>query len=278
MIKFFSLASGSSGNCYYLASSHIAILIDAGIGVRTIRKMLKERGIDLSDIRAVLVTHDHVDHIRAVGALGERFHIPIYSTREVHAAIMHSCRVSDRLRVSACYVEKEQPFMLGDMRITAFEVPHDSRDNVGYLIEIENERFCIATDVGHLTDTIVSYLSQAHYLILEANYDETMLRMGHYPQHLKERIASPTGHLSNREVAAFLVSHYSPMWKYVWLCHLSKENNHPELVLKTIEIHLREIGVIVGEDLQVIPLRRITPSPIYQFGKAKQELLFKDED
>lgn len=131
MIHFVSLASGSSGNCYYLSDGHTTILIDAGIGSRTIKKRLKELDLDFQNIQAVLVTHDHVDHIKAVGSLGEKSGIPIYSTRKVHSGISRSYCMTERLKTSAHFIEKEEPFMIGSLRITAFDVPHDSTDNAG---------------------------------------------------------------------------------------------------------------------------------------------------
>ena len=241
MIHFVSLASGSSGNCYYLSDGHTTILIDAGIGSRTIKKRLKELDLDSRNIQAVLVTHDHVDHIKAVGSLGEKSGIPIYSTRKVHSGISRSYCMTERLKTSAHFIEKEEPFIIGSLRITAFDVPHDSTDNVGYFIETTEGNFCLVTDVGHLTESITAYLCNADYLVLEANYDETMLRMGPYPAYLKERILSSTG-------------------------HLSKDNNHPDLAYKTVEMRLGELGIRVGEDIQVIPLRRSLPTGIFHIG------------
>ena len=271
MMRFISLASGSSGNCYYLATSDTAILIDAGIGSRTIKKRFKELELDFSSLAAILVTHDHVDHIKAVGTLGEKLHIPVFSTKEVHNGISRSYCMTEKLKTSARYIEKEVPFSVGNFRITAFGVPHDSHDNVGYFIESGNCKFCLVTDVGHITETIASYLLRAEYLVLESNYDETMLRMGPYPTYLKERIAGLDGHLSNREAATFLAENYSPYWKYIWLCHLSKDNNHPELAYKTVEMRLAEVGVKVGEELQVIPLRRSLPTGMFYLNRDEEE-------
>lgn len=264
-LKFISLASGSSGNCYYLGTSEYGILIDAGIGIRTIRKVLKDCSIDFTRIIAVLITHDHADHIKTVGCLGEKFGIPIYATEDVHKGIDKSRYVEETLYLSRRVVVKEAPFVIRDFQITAFEVPHDSTDNVGYHIECNNHRFTFATDVGHITETVSKYMCMANHLIIEANYDEEMLRFGSYPAFLKERVASPTGHLSNREAAEFLASHYTPDLKDIWLCHLSKDNNHPELAYKTVDIRLFREGIRVGKDVRLTALKRTTPSDIYEF-------------
>ncbi|MDH6358687.1 MBL fold metallo-hydrolase [Parabacteroides sp. PF5-9] len=264
-LTFFSLASGSSGNCYYLGTPEFGILIDAGIGSRTIRKVLKERNIDFTKIVAVLITHDHADHIKTVGCLGEKFAIPVYSTKGVHQGIEKSRYVEETLCASRRIIEKEEAFMIRDFRVTAFEVPHDSTDNVGYMIEYGDRRFTFATDVGHITETVSKYASMANHLILEANYDEEMLRFGTYPEFLKQRVASPTGHLSNREAAEFLATHYHPHLKDIWLCHLSRDNNHPELAFKTVDIRLFKEGIRVGKDVSLTTLKRTTPSDIFEF-------------
>lgn len=168
-LSFLSLASGSSGNCYYLGTSEFGMLIDAGIGIRTIKKVLKDRSIDFTKIVAVLITHDHADHIKTVGYLGEKLCIPVYATADVHRGIDKSRYVEETLCVSRKVIEKEVPFLIRDFRITAFEVPHDSTDNVGYHIEYGNHKFTFATDVGHITDTVGKYICMANHLILEAN-------------------------------------------------------------------------------------------------------------
>lgn len=264
-VKFISLASGSSGNCYYLGTETYGILIDAGIGIRTIKKTLKECGITLDSIRAVFITHDHADHIKAVGHLGEKLHIPVYTTALIHAGINRSYCMTEKLHSSVRYLEKQTPMMLEDFRIESFEVPHDGTDNVGYCIEVDGKVFSFLTDLGEITPTAAHYIRKANYLVIEANYDEEMLKMGPYPRHLKERIASNTGHMSNADTAEFLSENFSDHLHYIWLCHLSKDNNHPELAFKTIEWKLKNKGVIVGKDVQLLALKRNTPSEIYEF-------------
>lgn len=262
-LKFFSLASGSSGNCYYLGGDDYGILIDAGIGIRVILRTLKQYQIPIDKIVGLLITHDHADHIKTAGILGTKYAIPVYTTEMVHHGIYSSRYVFDKLYSTKKIIQKETPFFIRDFKITAFEVPHDSSDNVGYLIEYKSVRFAIATDVGHITDTITHYLKQATHLILESNYDEEMLQFGSYPLFLKERVSSPTGHLSNASAAEFLAQNYTPELKNVWLCHLSKENNHPELAFKTVDIRLFNEGIRVGKDLSLTVLKRNTPSEIF---------------
>ena len=264
--RFISLASGSSGNCYYLGTEHYGVLVDAGISVRTIRKTLRDVGITMESIMAVLVTHDHADHIKAVGGLGEKLGIPIYATRLVHMGINRSYCVTGELTTSVRYLEKHQPLHIGDIEIESFGVPHDGTDNEGYCISMgEGKVFTFMTDLGEITPEVAQFARRANYLIIEANYDAEMLRTGRYPQYLKERIASRTGHMCNTDTARFLAENFSPHLRHIWLCHLSKDNNHPELAYKTVELALRERGIVAGRDVGLKALGRTTPSPLYEF-------------
>ena len=265
-IQFMSFGSGSSGNCYYLSSENHSILIDAGVGIRTLKKIFKEYSLSLDSIRAIFITHDHADHIKAVGHLSNKYNIPVYSTAKVHEGMSRSYCMTDKLATDRIkYIEKGETKQIGDFMVSCFEVPHDGTDNVGYSIMIDGKAFSFLTDIGHITETAAAHIAQTNYLILEANYDETMLQTGPYPKHLKERIASPTGHLCNSEAANFLANNFPKGLKYLWLCHLSKDNNHPELALKTVELALKNQGIIVGRDVNVIPLRRTQPSELYCF-------------
>lgn len=264
MLKFICLGSGSSGNCYYLSTETTAILIDVGLGVRTLKRHFQTFGLSFSRINAILITHDHADHIKSVGKLATEFNLPIYSTAEVHEGIARNYCVSPRLKAEhKCYLEKEQPLEIGDLCITPFAVPHDSNDCVGYRVEADGVRFCLITDIGHITERVKEEVEKANYLVLESNHDSEMLMAGPYPAHLKGRIGGPEGHLSNREAAELLANSSSPALRHVWLCHLSEENNHPELARKTVDAVLRSYGIVPGVDFQVDVLRRRMPSTSY---------------
>lgn len=264
-MKFISLGSGSSGNCYLLQSGETSILLDAGIGIRFLKKHLRDIGLSLEqDIAAVFVTHDHADHIKAVGSLASDCGKTIYATHLVHEGI--ACNRCLHIRIpSGCvaFIEKGATLEMGNFRITAFDVPHDSRDCVGYVVEADGVRFCLITDVGHITDTIREQVGLANYLVLESNHDVNMLSMGKYSAYLKERISSDKGHLSNEQAAGLLAEYATPQLRHVWLCHLSEENNHPELARKTAEAVLRRHGIIPGVDFGLDVLKRKTPSEFY---------------
>ncbi|MDD3078870.1 MAG: MBL fold metallo-hydrolase [Paludibacter sp.] len=264
-LRFLSLASGSSGNCYFIGNASYGILIDAGIGIRTIRKCLRNIGLDFENIWAVFVTHDHADHIKSVGLLGEKQHIPVYATRKTHEGIQRSYCVTEKLYGSKKFIEKFETVQIGEFKITSFPVSHDASDNVGYTVEYKEKRFTFATDLGVIGEEVSEHLKQADYMVLEANYDETMLKTGKYPPHLKVRIMADTGHLSNDQTGHFLAEHYNERMKYVFLCHLSRENNMPEIAFTTVENYLNDVNVKVGRDMNLVTLSRYTPSELYIF-------------
>lgn len=266
-IKFLSLASGSSGNCYYLSDGDTSILIDGGLGIRSVKKVFKEYSLNLDDIKGVFVTHDHADHIKAVGHLAGKHNLPIYATKEVHEGIQKSYCMTEKLSdTHKKILKKEETIKVGNIEVTCFEVPHDSTDNVGYNIKICDKYFTFITDVGRITPVITQYVRKTDYLVMEANYDMTMLANGPYPTHLKERIGSGNGHLCNRELARFIADNFTPRLKNLWLCHLSKDNNHPELAQKTVEAALYERGIQAGKDITVMPLRRTSPTGIFDIN------------
>ena len=268
MLRFLSIGSGSSGNCYYLqTASGDAMLIDSGVGIRTIKKSLHDFGISLSSVNRILITHDHADHIKSVGVVSSEYNIPVYATRDVHGGIERNYCVPKKVPTDNCmFIEKDARIKLGDFFITPFAVPHDSAGNVGYRIEAEGVTFCLMTDVGHVTEEMQKYIAEANYLVIEANYDKEMLWNGTYPQHLKVRIDGPTGHLSNADCAEAVANYATIALKHVWLCHLSEENNHPVLALKTMEQVLRSYGIVMGKDFMVEDLKRKTPSQMYELG------------
>lgn len=264
MLRFISFGSGSSGNCYYLWTETDSLLIDTGVGIRTLKKYFRDYGLSMSKIHRILVTHDHADHIKCVGSMSYDYHLPVFATRPVHVGIDRNyCvarKVSQELRR---YIEPGVTIQEGDFTITPFTVPHDSSDNVGYFIQAEGVSFCLITDAGRVTDEMAQYIGQAQYLVIEANHDLEMLQQGPYPYYLKERITNGNGHLNNEACGEAIANHMGEHLRYVWLCHLSEENNHPELARKTIETVLRSYGIVAGKDLQLEVLKRTTPTGIF---------------
>ena len=265
MLRFISLGSGSSGNCYYLQTADDALLIDAGVGLRTLKKHLHNYGLRLDSVKHILITHDHADHVKSVGIISSEYNVPVYAINEVHNGIYRNYCVPRKIPAdNVRHISKGEKIRLGDFIVTPFAVPHDSSGNVGYRIEAEGVTFCLMTDVGHVTEEMQDYIAEANYLVIEANYDVEMLKNGPYPQHLKVRIDGPTGHLSNVACGEAIANYATTCLKRVWLCHLSEENNHPVLALKTVEQTLRSYGIIIGKDFIVEDLKRKSPSELYE--------------
>lgn len=263
--RFRSLASGSSGNCYFIGNASYGILIDAGVSARNIRRFLKSMGLDFENIWGLFVTHDHADHIKAVGTIGEKFHVPVYTTRKVHEGINRNYRVTQKLSSSQRFIESGETTSIGDFNITAFPVSHDSTDSVGYSVEYRSKKITFATDLGFVSDVVAEHLVRSDYIVIESNYDEEMLAKGPYPYELQLRIKADTGHLCNRQTAIFLADHYTSRWKYVFLCHLSKDNNRPEIAYSTISNHLDARSIPYEDNMQIVPLERMEPSHLYIF-------------
>jgi len=234
-MKFISFGSGSSGNCYYLLEDGIGLIIDAGIGIRSFKKYFREYGFTYPTLKAILVTHDHTDHVKAVGALSGEYNLEVFATEEVHKGILNNYYTHKKVRPELCrtYLPGDD-WSIGPFHITTFTVPHDASHNCGYFIETATTNFCFITDAGSFTPEMISFVRRARNLVIEANYDAAMLDEGPYPLHLKKRIKAPTGHACNAETARILEENLAATTENIWLCHLSEENNHPELARKTI--------------------------------------------
>ena len=268
-LTFFSLGSGSCGNCYYLATESDAIIIDCGVSIRRFKKNMQEYGMKIGKVKGIIITHDHADHIKAAGKLSKEYNLPVFATPLIHEGMDKNWQNSVKIPAENRHnINKEEPFEIGSFRITAFSLPHDASENVGYYIEVGEYRFCVMTDVGDVTEIVKEYIQKSTHLILESNYDEEMLRQGRYPEMLKERIVSGHGHLSNKKAASALAENFHEHIKNVWLCHLSEENNHPELARKTIETVLRSYGIIAGVDFTLDVLRRKIPTGPFQLGEV----------
>jgi phosphoribosyl 1,2-cyclic phosphodiesterase len=262
---FFSLASGSSGNCYFVGNSGSGILIDAGIGVRSIRKKLKDFGYGLENILGVFVTHDHFDHIKSVGVLGEKWNLPIYSTEKILDGINKNYSVTEKLYGSKRTIEKGKQTTILDFCITAFPVSHDATESLGYTIEYKGKKFVLATDLGYICENSLPHLQQANYMVIEANFDMEMLNSGNYPKFLINRIHGEKGHLCNDDAATFFEQHYREHLHSIYLCHLSNKNNTPAKAYGTVKKALEQAGAEVGKDVQLVVLPRSKSSEIHVF-------------
>ena len=256
-LYFCSFGSGSSGNCCYVGSAEGGLLVDVGIRAEEIERGLESNGIRMSHVKGVLLTHDHADHVKYVYALLRNHrHLKLFCTNRVLNGMLRKHSISKRIKEYHVPVFKEIPFKMLDFEITAFEVPHDGSDNMGFSIEFDSRRFVIATDLGEITDRARHYMSRATYLVIESNYDAQMLRMGRYPEYLKARIAGGNGHLDNRQTAAFLSEIINPGLNHIFLCHLSKDNNTPQIALRTVRTALEAKGIKVGNAMETMEDRQ----------------------
>lgn len=270
-IHFISFGSGSSGNCSYVGNDNEGFLIDAGVSPDKVIPELKRRGIKLSSVRGILITHDHGDHIRYVYKLLKKApHMALYATPKALGGIFRRHTISTRVRDYHRPIYIETPFKIGAFEITAFQTPHDGTDNVGFFISLGTLTMAVATDLGSITDRVDYYMRRARHIVIESNYDADMLRRGRYPEYLKARIVAPNGHLDNTVTASFLASIYTPSLSHIFLCHLSDENNEPYIAIKTVTDALTAAGITVGDasgsletrdaDVQLYALPRFEPS------------------
>lgn len=267
MLDFYSFGSGSSGNCYLLYADGYGLLLDAGIGIRKLKKEFSDFGLSFSMINAILITHDHADHVKSVGALSSKLLLPVFATELVHRGIVRNYYIKKKIPTDFVHaITVNSSFHLGPFEIEAFHVPHDSSDNVGYTITYKDIHFTLMTDVGQPTEEMKGIVGQSDYIVVEANHDEEMLIAGTYPDNLKQRILSPTGHMSNRTCGQLLADYASERLKHVWLCHLSNENNRPDIARATVERALTDAGIKVGSQLLLDVLDRTLPNGPFTLG------------
>ena len=261
-VKLYSFGSGSSGNSYYLWYKGQGLIIDLGLSLRTFKKHFRTYGLSFGQVLGILVTHDPTDHVKAVGALSTELHLPVYTSQGVHEGIARNRFVTKKVQAEQKRVlEQGKSQEIGPFCITSFAVPHDSADNNGYLIRFGDHALCLITDAGEVTEEMGHYLAQAENIIIESNYDPKMLENGPYPWHLKHRILSENGHLCN-SAAGEALRQYSPnSLRRVWLCHLSEENNHPELARAAVRQALESCGhTLEGESAVLLhAFRRQVP-------------------
>lgn len=233
---YYSIASGSTGNCGLYVAGEAAILIDLGVSLRKITTGLAAIGLGLDDITAVLLTHEHIDHVKGLPMFLKKAAAPVYASRGTVAALVDKDPALDgRLRP----FDSGDSFALGAVGVTSFATPHDAADSVGYLLEHEGYRFGFATDLGFVPREVAALLRGCGAAVLESNHDPHMLQAGPYPYPLKMRVAGPAGHLSNPDCAVFAADLVKHGARTLVLAHLSEKNNIPALALQQTHAALR---------------------------------------
>lgn len=272
-IEFISFGSGSSGNCSYIGIRGMGgVLIDAGVDYHTVISELERNYIPKDKINGIILTHDHSDHVRyAYSLLRKLPSMKVYCTPRTLTGILRRHNISSRIKDYHKQIFKEFEFEAGPFSITPFEVSHDGSDNVGYSIKTGDKTFVVATDTGKITERADFYIRKASFLMIETDYDEQMLERSNYPNYLKERIRRESGHMSNHDTARYLGEIWSESLTDIFLCHLSDNNNTPQLALNTVREELNKRGIKVGDGsgsseslsaaVQLSALPRDTSSP-----------------
>ncbi|MDQ3190609.1 MAG: MBL fold metallo-hydrolase [Bacteroidota bacterium] len=262
-----SLNSGSNGNCYYIANEKEAILIDAGISCRETERRMSKLGLSMQKIKAIFISHEHIDHIRGVRVLAKKYSLPVYIT-------------SSTLRYSKLILEAElintftayEPVNIGQLEITAFPKKHDASDPHSFIISGNGVKIGVFTDIGASCKHVIKNFNLCNAAFLETNYDTEMLEKGNYPYHLKRRISGEKGHLSNQQALAIFLAHKPKFMSHLFLSHLSKDNNCPELARRLFIKNTKKVHVVVASRYIETAVYRILKGPLTDSKKNDNPL------
>lgn len=229
------LASGSRGNTAVIESSQARILLDAGISCRETFRRMKLAELDPRSLSAILITHEHSDHVSGLAMIARKLNVPVFMTGATHQAWARSLRDEAGELPKLARLEifsSGRSFQIADITVMPFTIPHDAADPVGFTFRIEGAKIAFATDLGYLPASVCDHLRRCDVLVIESNHDLEMLRVGPYPWSVKQRVMSRVGHLSNDSLAQFFAQEYDGSASYVVLAHISEQNNHPEVALR----------------------------------------------
>jgi phosphoribosyl 1,2-cyclic phosphodiesterase len=252
-----SMNSGSNGNCYYAGNDREAVLIDAGISCRETEKRLLQSGLNIRHVKAIFISHEHSDHIRGLAVLARKYQLPVYINQ---ATYRHSgLNLPGELLFD---IIAGQDIMVGDLRVKSFSKLHDAADPISFTISTEHTTVGVFTDLGGVCSNLEAHFSQCHAAFLEANYDEQMLEQGRYPWHLKNRIRSGRGHLSNTQALKLFLQHRPHYMSHLILAHLSRDNNDPDLVAGLFAAQGTATNITVASRYGASPVFHINPQPL----------------
>ncbi len=248
LAKLVPLFSGSKGNSYYIGSGGQGVLIDAGRSCKQIENALISNDIDIKTIKAVFITHEHIDHCQGLKVFASRYKTDVYLSGGTLEALKKQDKISDRFETHII----EDNVIIGDMKISRFNTPHDASESCGYsIVTADGRTAVVATDMGYMTDTVRDYINKSNVAVIESNHDVNMLRNGPYPYLLKRRILSDKGHLSNEACAKELESFINKGVTRFLLAHLSAENNTPAVALETSICALKQAKMVRNVDFTI---------------------------
>jgi len=251
-----SLNSGSNGNCYYVGNSTDAVLIDVGISCTETEKRMKKLGLSMKTVKAIFVSHEHGDHIKGVSTLANKYQVPVYITG---LTASNGPRLIKHLSKTFC---ANEPVEIGELLVTPFTKQHDACDPHSFIISYQGITVGVFTDIGLVCKEVIHYFKQCHAAFLESNYDEAMLENGSYSLPLKTRIRSGFGHLSNSQALELFIKHRPHFMTHLILCHLSKQNNTPQIAAALFTVHAADTSIIVATRYEPTPIYNITEKTI----------------
>lgn len=268
MKGFCPLASGSKGNAIYLGTDQTKILIDAGLSLKSLTARLAEIQVDIADIDAVLITHEHTDHIKGLSALCNKWGIPVFANRETAQAIVPSCRQIPKFKIFST----GETFQFGDIEIHPFSIQHDAMDPVAFTFRLDSLKVGLCADLGFASSLVLHQLQNCNYLYLEANHQPSMVHSSLRPMVYKQRVLSRQGHLSNEDSAEVISHVYHKELRHVYLAHLSSECNTPELALKIVGETLEKRDQVVSLS---VACQDVPSLPMYFGENGVENLLIK---
>ncbi|MBC1473936.1 MBL fold metallo-hydrolase [Listeria grandensis] len=260
-LRFSILASGSSGNATLVETADQTILVDCGLSGKKIEHLFSEVGRSMADVDAILVTHEHVDHIKGLGVLARRYEVPVYANAKTWAAM--ETTIGEINSEQKFQFDMETVKSFGSLQVESFGVSHDAAEPMFYIFHSGKKKFVMITDTGYVSDRMKGHIADADAYLFESNHDVEMLRMGRYPWNVKRRILGDEGHVSNEDAAIAMSEVIGDATKRIYLGHLSKDNNMKDLARMAVSQTLAGEGIIVGEQVDLFDTDPEVPTSIF---------------